>query len=165
MPPQIAFSRAPSAFAFMARAVLTPRRPGLQAAPPLVVAIWRRHRVGGAPLEDFFELTGLGGHSAWPLLYPHVVGFRLQMALLTERRFPLPIWNALQIRNRLVLHRAFDRGTMLDFATHVPAQRVVDKGVEIDLHTTAHADGGLVWESTNTFYYRGRFGAAGEPSP
>jgi acyl dehydratase len=87
------------------------------------------------------------------------------MALLTDRRFPLPIWNALQIRNHLVLHRAFDRGAMLDFATHVPAQRVVDKGVEIDLYTAAHVEGGLAWESTNTFYYRGRFGAAGEPSP
>jgi hypothetical protein len=159
------FRSAPSAFAFMARAILTPRRPGLRSGPPALAAAWRGHRVGGARLADFFFLTGLEGHKAWPLLYPHVVGFRLQMALLTDRRFPLPIWNALQIRNHLVLHRAFDRGVMLDFATSVPAQRVVDKGVELDLHTAAHVEGALVWESTNTFYYRGRFGAAGEASP
>lgn len=165
MSPRLEFARAPSALVFMARAVLTPRRPGLQSTPPALAAAWRGHQVGGAPLEDFFALTGLEGHAAWPLLYPHVVGFRLQMTVLTDRRFPLPIWNALQIRNHLVLHRAFDRGVRLDFATCVPAQRVVEKGIEIDLHTAAHVEGALVWESTNTFYYRGRFGAASEASP
>lgn len=159
------FGRAPSAFAFMARAILTPRRPGLQAQPPQLAARWRGHQVGGAQFDDFFRLTGLQGHPAWPLLYPHVVGFRLQMALLTDRRFPLPIWNALQVRNHVVLHRSFDRGAVLDFATRIPEQRVVDKGAEIDLHTTASVEGSLTWESTNTFFYRGRFGAAGNASP
>lgn len=162
---QLEFSRAPSALAFMARAILTPRRPGLQAQPPPLAASWRGHRVDGAPLDDFFALTGLEGHAAWPLLYPHLVAFRLQMAVLTDRSFPLPIWNALQIRNRLMLHRPFDRGAVLDFATCVRAQRIVEKGVEIDLHTTAQSSDSPVWESANTFYYRGRFGAAGEASP
>lgn len=156
---------APSALAFMARAILAPKRPGLHAQPPALAASWHGHRAEGAPLEDFFALTGLRDHPAWPLLYPHLVAFRLQMAVLTDRNYPLPIWNALQIRNRLVLHRPFERGAVLDFETRVGAQRIVEKGVEIDLHTTAQAGGVLAWESDNTFYYRGRFGAAGEASP
>jgi hypothetical protein len=87
------------------------------------------------------------------------------MAVLTDRAFPLPIWNALQIRNRLVLHRLFDRGAALDFETRVAEQRIVAKGAEIDLHTTARAKEDLLWESTNTFYYRGRFGAVGKGAP
>lgn len=162
MQEQIEFRRAPSALAFMGRAILTPRRPGLRPEPPSLAAVWRGHRVGGARLEDFFALTGLGGRPAWPLLYPHLVAFRLQMAVLTDRGFPLPIWNALQIRNHLVLHRLFDSGAVLDFETRVAAQRVVEKGVEIDLHTTARSADGLVWESSNAVYYRGRFGAAGD---
>ena len=162
---QLDFRRAPSALAFMARAILTPRRPGLQAEPPALAATWRGHRVGGAQLDDFLSLTGLAGHPAWPLLYAHAVGFRLQMVVLTDRSFPLPIWNSLQIRNHLVLHRPFDRGAALDFETRVAARRVVEKGTEIDLHTTVHTAGDLVWEGTNTFYYRGRHGAAGEASP
>lgn len=158
------FTHAPSAFAFMSRAILTPRRPGLQAAPPALAAKWRGHRVGGAVLDDFFALTGLADHPAWPLLYPHAVGFRLQMALLTDRRYPLPIWSALQIRNHLVLRRSFDRGAMLDFEVGTAAQRVLEKGAEIDLRCVARSDGAVVWEAVNTFYYRGRFGRAGEPS-
>lgn len=165
MPGQIVFRRAPSALAFMARAILTPRRPGLRAAAPLLAATWRGHRVGGTTLGDFLALTGLQGHPAWPLLYPHVVGFRLQMAVLTDRSFPLPIWNALQVRNRLVLHRAFDRGAKLDFEVRAVAQRVLEKGAEIDLRCAARSGDELFWESTNTFYYRGRFGAPGEASP
>ena len=149
----------------MARAIVTPRRPGLQTVPPPLAATWRGHRVGGTSLDDFLALTGLEGHPGWPLLYPHVVGFRLQMAVLTDRAFPLPIWNSLQIRNHLVLHQPFERGATLDFETRVAAQRLVEKGVEIDLRTTAHTAGELLWESTNTFYYRGRYGVAGEASP
>ena len=149
----------------MARAILTPHRPGLQVEPPSLAMTWHGHAVGGAQLQDFFSLTGLAGHPAWPLLYAHAIGFRLQMVVLTDRRFPLPIWNSLQIRNHLVLHGPFDRGATLDFETRVAEQRAVEKGVEIDLRTAVHTAGDLLWESTNTFYYRGRYGASGETSP
>ncbi len=141
----------------MARAILTPRRPGLQAQLTAPGALWHGHRAAGTPVRDFAALTGLEGHPAWPLLYPHAVAFRLQMVVLTGRRFPLPIWNSLQIRNRLVLHRTFRPGATLDFGASAVAQRVLEKGAEIDLRCTARADGELLWESTNTFYYRGRF--------
>lgn len=149
----------------MVRALLTPRRPGLGAQPPMLGAAWRGHWVDGAAAEDYFRLTGLEGHPVWPLLYPQMAAFRLQMAVLTHRSFPLPIWNALQIRNHFVLHGLFDRSAQLDFESRVGAQRIVEKGVEIDLRTTASAPEGLEWECTNTFYYRGRFGAPGEAAP
>ncbi len=159
------FRRAPSALAFMARAVFTPRRTGLQAEPPALAATWSAHPVGGAQLDLVLSLTGLAGQPVWPLLYPQVIAFRLQMAVLTDRAFPLPIWNALQIRNRLVLHRLFDRGAVLDFETRVSEQRVVEKGVEVDLHGVARAAGEMLWESTNTIYYRGHYGVPKESSP
>ena len=37
--------------------------------------------------------------------------------------------------------------------------------MEVDLHTTVLFEEQLAWESLNTFYYRGRFGDAGPPSP
>jgi hypothetical protein len=107
------YSRAPFAPAFMGRAILMPRRPGLGAGFPQLAAHWRNHRVDGATLEDFFALTGLEGHPLWPLLYPHAAGFRLLMSLLTDFRYPFPIWGALQVRNRFVLRQAFARGATL----------------------------------------------------
>lgn len=155
------YTSAPSAAAFMARAIVTPRRPGLRDAPPALAARWSGHRAAGAPLEAFFALTGLDGHPAWRLLYPHVVGFRLVMTLLTDRAFPLPIWNALQVRNRLALEGAFERGAALEFEARVEAQRVLEKGAEIDVRCTARSGGELAWHSVNSFYYRGRHGAVG----
>ena len=100
-----------------------------------------------------------------PILYPHVFGFRLQMAILTHPAFPLPIWGALQIRNHLLQCRPIPEDAVLDLETSVAGERVLEKGAEVDLHTSACSRGDLVWESRNTFYYRGRFGDAGPPSP
>ena len=159
------YSRAPFAPAFMGRAILLPRRPGLGAGLPQLAAHWRNHRVDGAPLDDFLALTGLDGHPLWPLLYPHAAGFRLLMSLLTDFSYPFPIWGALQVRNRLVLHQPFARGETLELTARVADARVLDKGTEIDLACTARRNAALVWESITSFYYRGRSGTAQPASP
>jgi len=149
----------------MARAMLVPGRPGLRGGAPPLAAAWRGHRVDGASLDAFLALTGLDGHPLWALLYPHVLGFRLQMTLLTDFRFPFPILGALQVRNHLLLHQPFARGEALDLSARVAQARVLDKGAEIDLACAAHRGGTLVWESLNSFYYRGRHGAPQAASP
>jgi hypothetical protein len=149
----------------MARAMLVPWRPGLSGSLQLLAATWRDHRVGGAPLDAFLALTGLEGHPLWPLLYPHVLGFRLQMILLTDLAFPLPIWGSLQVRNHLALHQPIARGEVLDLSARVAQARVLDKGAEIDLACAAHRGTTLVWESLNSFYYRGRHGVPQAASP
>lgn len=153
---------APRAAAFMARALLFPRRPGLRGGLPGLSAIWRGHRVAGARLDDFLALTGLDGHPLWPLLYPQVTGFRLLMTLLTDRRYPFPIWGALQVRNRITLHQPIARGDILELEARVAGMRALDKGTEIDLDCSVRRAGKLVWESVNAFYYRGHHGAQAE---
>lgn len=157
--------RVPRAPAFMARAIFFPRRPGLRDGLPGLAAAWRGHRVARARLDDFLALTGLDGHPLWPLLYPHAAGFRLLMTLLTDRRFPFPIWNALQVRNRLTLRQAIARGDILDLEARVAAARALDKGTEIDLACAARRGGQVVWESVNAFYYRGHHGAQPDAAP
>lgn len=100
-----------------------------------------------------------------PVLFPHVFGFRLMMALLTERKHPLPIWNALQIRNRLMQHEILRPGDSFDIETRVQDSRMLAKGLEVDLHTAFSTRDRLVWESVVTFYYRGAYGDAASPVP
>jgi hypothetical protein len=100
-----------------------------------------------------------------PILLPQIVGFRLNMAILTHPRFPLPIWRALQVRNRIKQHAPLPRDGRYDLRTEVSAQRVLGKGVEIDLVMTLCASEALVWQATNTFYYRGKYGPAQTPDP
>ena len=161
----VEFDRPPSVVAFMLRALLP--SPGLNPArgvPPLR-AVWRGFRPKHRELDEFLELTGLRADGGLPLLYPHVVGFRLLMVILTHPAFPMPIWRVLQVRNHLLQHRPIAADGELEFETRVAAQRVLPKGAEVDLHTAVRDRGGVLWESLNTFYYRGRFGPPGEASP
>lgn len=151
--------KAPSAFVFMARAFLP--SPGLAegGAVPDIVQRWEGLRIEADHLAAFRLASGLFEEDGVSILYPHVLGFRLQMALLTHRAYPLPIWNALQIRNRLVRHRRFRPGERLDLETRVGAHRIVAKGIEIDLVSRLVRESECCWESEITYFYRGRFGS------
>lgn len=147
----------------MSRALIP--SPGLRRGLPAIHACWRRHRVAPAQLASFLELTGLDAVAGLPILAPHVFGFPLVMAVLTHPRYPLPIWNALQIRNHLTRHAVIAPDAEMEFETTIGGHRVLDKGVEIDLVTRVHVGDRPAWESLNTFYYRGHYGVAGAPSP
>jgi len=125
---------------------------------PEISARWLQHRTDAHELRDFFHLSGLAGPGPWTLLYPHTISFPLQMAILTHKAFPVPIWRVLQVRNQLLQIRPLDLAAPLDLAVNIAAHRFLDKGAEIDLHTVANSIAGPVWESLNTFYVRGRFG-------
>jgi hypothetical protein len=156
------FGGPPSALKFMARAMR--RSSGLAkcgTVPPIAVQ-WDGLRVEPAQLESFCRNTGLPVEEGVPLLFPQVVGFRLQMALLTHPAYPLPIWTALQVRNRLIRYAHVVPGEKLDMRTRVAQQRAVEKGIEVDLVSRLMRGPACVWEGRTTFFYRGRFG---DPAP
>ena len=154
------FHGRPRAFPYMLRAVRPVRR-HLTLAPGMV-ARWPGHRVDPAEFAAFHRITGLPDGPVLHLLYPHVFGFRLSMAMLTHPAFPVPIWGVLQTRNHLVQHRPITADDTLDFEARVTEGRAVPKGAEFDLRTTVQVKGELAWESVVTFFTRGRFG---EPRP
>jgi hypothetical protein len=162
---EMRFANRPSTTAFMLRAFYP--SPGLSQAGGFqpIRASWRQLRVERKHLSLFLRLTGLRADQGLPMLYPHVLGFPLQMVILTHPAHPLPIWNSLQIRNHLIQHQTIAVDAVLDLETRVAGQRILEKGAEVDLYTSVRARGQLVWESLNTFYYRGRFGAPGPASP
>jgi hypothetical protein len=147
-------SKRPSALRYMTRAFLpsTGLRSGREF--PSIVERWRGLRIAPDHVARFRAATGLDGAS---VLYPHVLGFRLQMATLTHPAFPLPIWNALQIRNHLVRHRRLAIDAVVDLETRVGAHRFLEKGMEVDLVTRLTCGGRCDWESVITYFYRGRF--------
>lgn len=155
-------ARAPSALAFMPRA-LWRRRPG--AALPARGLRLGAARLDGPALAHYLRLTGQGDGDALPLAWPQVAAFRLQMALLTERSFPLPIWSALQVRNHLLRHEALPRDATYAVEVRAAERRRLAKGVEVDLHCAVRRDARVVWESLTTFYWRHGGAAGAAPSP
>jgi acyl dehydratase len=83
------------------------------------------------------------------------------MAMLTHPLWPLPIWNALQVRNRMTLYRPLN-GEPANLIARPAGWRVLDKGIEVDLYTRLQQGNDCLWDSVATFYYRGRPGAPAE---
>lgn len=159
------YHRRPSALRYMVTALLP--SPPFRAEDGLIdiTARWRGLRPSERELAALGALWGERPGDVLPLLYLQVVGFRLQMALLTQPAFPLPIWRVLQIRNRIHQHRSVACDATLDLELRIAGHRVLEKGLEVELALAAREGAALVWESVTTFYARGRYGAAGAPVP
>ncbi len=170
------FQRCPSVAAYMTRAILP--SPGLRKGGvfPRIKEGWNAIRIDRQHLRSFIEITGLSygrgisvlhapEAAAASLLYPHVFGFPLQMALLTHKAFPLPVWGTLQTRNHMLLHRQYSEFEVLNLETRVAGHRILAKGLEVDLYSILNALGEPVWEGLATFYFRGNYGPAQEGSP
>jgi len=158
------FTARPSVAAYMTRAFW----PGFLRRPlpfPPVSARWRAMSPDPLRLARFLAATGLERQATLPVTYLHVLAFPLQMVVLTAPAQPLPIWRVLQIRNRLLQHRPIPPVATLDAAVTVSSQRILEKGVELDLHLTVEDGAGVAWEALTTCYYRGRFGAPDPASP
>ena len=159
-PIRLDYRAKPSVLGFMSR-VLRPS-PGFSGDGQLpdIQARWSGHRTSRRGLLDFLDLSDLPAGEGLSILYPHTVSFPMLMAVLSHPAFPLPIWKVLQVRNRLTLHEPIALDAVLDFTVRTGARRVLEKGVEMDFHVNAKTGGRSVWDAVNTFYARGRFGAA-----
>lgn len=156
----------PSALAFMTPALLRGdrHRRGQTVVFPALRLRWDGFATSAADLAALRRLTRLPDDARLALLATHVTGFRALMRILTHRSFPLPIWRALQVRNRIVLHRpASGAGAVLE--ARVDGQRTLEKGAEVDVRSVVTEDGEVTWEGTTTFYYRGSFPSAGDVAP
>lgn len=159
------YSRAPSALRYMARAMLPFPRLAPDGGFPDLAVRWPGLRMEPLQLQELGQATGMCFRDGLPVLVPHVFGFRLQMALLTHRTYPLPIWTALQVRNRLVRHKTLAAYDRLDMETRVGDHRFVAKGMEVDLLSRATRGPDCHWESRITYAYRGRFGTGKTAMP
>lgn len=155
----------PSFLAFLANAFRRKPAGADQGPLPDIVAEWRGRRGTRRRQAEFRALSGMSDDSELSVLYPHTASFPMLMAILSHPSFPLPIWRVLQVRNRLTLHEAIGPDDALDFTVRTGERRVLEKGVEMDLHAVAQTAGRTVFEGVNTFYARGRFGAATAKAP
>lgn len=162
-PIRLVYHARPSLLGFVSRVLRPSRGFSGDGQLPDIEARWSGHRTSWRGLADFFQLSGMPAGEGLSILYPHTVSFPMLMAVLSHPAFPVPIWNVLQVRNRLVQHEPIAPDAVLDFTVRTGERRVLEKGVEMDLRVDAQSGGRTVWEAVNTFYARGRFGAEGAP--
>ena len=152
---------APNLTALYAKAVVTARgrggdlpharlaRTGVQVDPAHLAAYTRVCRL---PLNDVLPAT-----------YPHMLTFPLQMALMSDRSFPLALPGLVHVRNRVEVLRPIGADALLDL--EVWAERFAQhrSGATVDLWATASAGGEEVWRSRSTYLSRGAKAPDGAP--
>lgn len=165
MPVRLDYRSKPSFLGFMAQMWRPKGRFDAAAGLPGIIATWRGQRYTPRELADFFALSGLPQGDDLSILHPHTASFPMLMAILSHPAFPLPIWRVLQVRNRMTQYGAIAPDAALDLTVRTGASRVLDRGIEMDLCVSAEASGRVAFEAVNTFYARGRFGAAQGEAP
>jgi acyl dehydratase len=152
---------APSMPALFARAALTARgrggalpdtrlsRAGVQVDPAGVAAYARVCRF---PLAD-----------ALPVTYPHVLAFPLQVALMTDRSFPLALPGLVHVRNVIEVERPIGSGEALDLEVWAERFATHRSGATVDLCASVSAGGAEVWRGRSTYLARGAHAPDGAP--
>ncbi len=136
------------------------RRSGLapKQALPSMRSEWKGFKFDTHHYRRFMHACGLVPSDTMPLVYPLVFMFPLHLSIVGHRKFPLLYVRMMQIRNHVLQHRPIDLQETVDISAEIVGQRVVAKGLEMDMYSVLHAIDGPVWESIHTYYFPGNFG-------
>ena len=152
---------APSLPALFARAAVTAR--GRGGDLPDTRLARTGVRVEAADLAAYDRVCRFPLADTLPPTYPHVLTFPLQMALMSDRSFPLALPGFVHVRNRIDVVRPIRADEPLDlelwaerFATH-------RSGATVDLCASVSAGGNEVWRSRSTYLSRGAKAPDGAP--
>lgn len=152
--------RSPALAPLFARAALRRRASG-NTLPNLGLRCWVT--VDPAKAEAFREVCGIASSALLPPTYPHVLAFPLQMKLLTDPRFPLPLLGMVHLGNRITVHRPL--GGVIKALVSVRTERLEphEKGVTFHLITQVEDALGVLWEEDSQMLCRGVQGSGASP--
>jgi acyl dehydratase len=153
---------APAMPALFARAALTAR--GRGGDLPDTRLAREGVRVDPDQLAGYARVCRFPLADTLPVTFPHVLAFPLQVALMTDRSFPLALPGLVHVRNRIEVERPIGVGEALDvevwaerFATH-------RSGATVDLCAAVSAGGAEVWRGRSTYLARGAHAPEGAPA-
>jgi acyl dehydratase len=147
------------------RAALPSIGPRSDAVPELVLRL-SGLRPRPEDVARYSAVVGQPPSDRLPLLYPHVLGFGLQMKIMTDSSFPFPALGLVHVTNEVTCTRPIPLGAELAVAVHAGAVRPHPKGRVVDLITVVRCDGEPVWTETSSYLRRERTGdqAADKPA-
>lgn len=114
------------------------------------------HTVDRHDLLEYERICGFNNSDVLPHTYPHVVGFPLQMELMSRGDFPLPLMGLVHVENVITVHREVRFDEELDISVTAENLRRHPKGRVVDLVTEVDVAGERVWEGRSTYLARGR---------
>jgi acyl dehydratase len=131
--------------------------------------VHRRARSVGPP-DQVYGVTGVvpemdrvaryvavcGGRleSTLPPLYPHLLGFGMQFALLADPASPFPVAGLVHVANSVEVLRPLPIGAPLDVEVELAGPYPHRRGSTVDLLTRVSSDGAVAWRSTSGYLHR-----------
>jgi acyl dehydratase len=119
--------------------------------------------VDPAHLAAYTRVCGLPLNDVLPATYPHLLTFPLQMALMSDRSFPLALPGLVHVRNRIEVRRPIGSDALLDMEVWAENFARHRSGAAVDLCATVSAGGQEVWRSRSTYLARGATAPDGAP--
>ncbi len=119
--------------------------------------------VGPKRPAAYRKVCGFADNGLLPPTYPHILGFALQMQLLTARDFPFPLLGLIHLSNRIRLLRPMGGVNRARVSVRVQNLQPHAKGATFDLLTTLDDQLGPLWEAQSQMLCRG-VKLEGEPS-
>lgn len=112
-------------------------------------------------LVAYSRVCGFALRDSLPVTHPHILGFPLQMALMTERSFPFPLLGMVHIANRIEQRAAIPRDARLDVRVWAENLRPHRRGRQFDFVTEVGRDADVAWREESTYLRRGGGGDGG----
>jgi acyl dehydratase len=116
-----------------------------------------------AHLAAYTRVCRLPLNDVLPATYPHMLTFPLQMALMSDRAFPLALPGLVHVRNRIEVQRSIGSDALLDMEVWAENFARHRSGATVDLCARVSAGGEEVWRSRSTYLARGAKAPEGAP--
>lgn len=106
-------------------------------------------------LARYRQVCAIADSAYLPAAYPHILAFPLQMQLLTDRRFPLPLLGLVHVANRVRVLRPLGGLGPFTVSVELGPLQPHSKGGVFSLITRLEDQLGLLWEGESRMLCRG----------
>lgn len=138
------------------------RRPGRNPAIPALNVGLPATAVDVVALRKYREVCGFREYGYLPMTFPQVMAWPLQLHLLVQPEFPLPLLGLVHLRNQIRQYRPMSADNVYSVHVGLGECRTGSKGLEFDLVTRYFDPAGRpVWESVATTLHREKGGSGG----
>ena len=131
-----------------------PARMPVGAHAPRLEARLAPHTPDARGLDAYREVCGFGASNEVPITYPHILAAGIQMAMLSDRRFPVRLAGLVHVSNRIRQHRAMRPNEAPAIACWLEGSETTPSGEVFTLHTAVTVDDETFWEEETTFIAR-----------
>ncbi|HWU69146.1 MAG TPA: MaoC/PaaZ C-terminal domain-containing protein [Stenotrophobium sp.] len=151
----ISLSKLPSAMSLYAKAAATARRrPGSPIEIPALSVRIENFRADPAQLAGYNAVCGFAGTENLPITFPQVMAMPLQMFLMTQPQFPLPLLGLVHLRNSIVQTRALRIDESYGVTVSLGESRRTHSGLEFDAIIEYLSGEEVVYRAVMSVLYR-----------